>query len=819
MTEPHTALRHKLRAAGFAPLPISGKIPRYADWNELIGATDAEIDSWEKGRLAKFRDTGILTRDTPAIDIDIMLAEAAVAVEALARERFEERGWFLTRVGQAPKRAVLLRTDQPFKKIKRVFTAPNGSEHKIEILGDGQQLASFGFHPDTRKPYAWFGGTPGEIARDALPYISATEAQAFVEDATALLESEFGFTVVAAKAEGNGHDTDDGEAHADWRRLIENILAGRDLHDSIRDLAAAVVASGMGDAAAKRLLRSLMQASAVPRDKRWQARFDDIWRAIQSARDRFGKTLGDATDRKGNGASIKTPNHDWYNPDYSILDDRRGHLPEFPIDVLSERWQQFIVLAARGAGTTIAHVVVPLLGIASSLIGTARRVQASRSWTQPMTLWVGVVGFSGSGKTPGIDVTKRATSTVERNSSSEIAKRRRSHAERVEAARAARALWKKEVEEAAKGNLVSLDKYRSAVNAVPPMPAEAADPGEFVAPRLYASDVTIERLAVLLQARPQGMLLISDELSGLFLNMSRYNGGSDREFWLEAWNGGRYTVERMGRLPITVEHLLVGITGGLQPDKLARSFGGDLDGMYARVLFVWPAEPAYQRLTNEIAEDEPELANTLERLANLPGGQGEDGGFAPRAVPLSSDALEMFEAFRQFHSVRKESLDGREREWWAKTPAHVLRLAGTLSFLGWSMAGGPEPKCIEAEFMAAAIRLVRDFFWHHARASLRQIGLSERHADARRVLRWIRAQKRAKVSSEDVRRDALAQTLDGGQTQALLAELVKAGWLGPPKMEKLVGRGRPAYRWPVNPRLFPPPAAENAGIAENGCGR
>jgi len=42
-----------------------------------------------------------------------------------------------------------------------------------------------------------------------------------------------------------------------------------------------------------------------------------------------------------------------------------------------------------------------------------------------------------------------------------------------------------------------------------------------VAPRLYVSDSTIEKLAVLLQARPHGMLVIRDELAGLFLNLSR----------------------------------------------------------------------------------------------------------------------------------------------------------------------------------------------------------------------------------------------------------------------------------------------------------
>ena len=56
----------------------------------------------------------------------------------------------------------------------------------------------------------------------------------------------------------------------------------------------------------------------------------------------------------------------------------------------------------------------------------------------------------------------------------------------------------------------------------PEMPPEAMPPGEFVASRLYASDATIERLAVFLQARPRGMVMISDELAGLFLNTGRY---------------------------------------------------------------------------------------------------------------------------------------------------------------------------------------------------------------------------------------------------------------------------------------------------------
>src|SRR5215472_1251928 len=164
---------------------------------------------------------------------------------------------------------------------------------------------------------------------------------------------------------------------------------------------------------------------------------------------------------------------------------------------------------------------------------------------------------------------------IERDCSYKIAELQRAHEVRVEAAKAARDEWKKDLKRAAQAKVVSMEEYRSKIASEPVMPPAAADPGPFIAPRLYVSNVTIERLAVLLQARPQGMLLLADELSALFLNMSRYSGGQDNEFWLEAWNGDSYTVERMGRPPIVVDHLLIGIVGGMQPDKLARSFKGE----------------------------------------------------------------------------------------------------------------------------------------------------------------------------------------------------------------------------------------------------
>ena len=479
----------------------------------------------------------------------------------------------------------------------------------------------------------------------------------------------------------------------------------------------------------------------------------------------------------------------WSEPDASVIDDRRGNLPELPLDTVPPSWRNWLQRSAHGAGVTEAHVFVPLLAISSSLVGTARRIQASRSWSEPMTVWTAIVGFSGSGKTPGIDVTKRALGEVQKLKASAVAALERGHNAKREEAKVAKKKWSEAVEDAVANGLPA-----------PPMPENAVDVPMFTPPRLFVSDATVERLAVMLQSRPNGALYIADELAGLFLNMGRYTGGSDKEFWLEAWNAKPYVVERMGRPAVNLDHLLIGVTGGLQPDKLQKSFGTDGDGMYARVLFAWPAEPKYRPLTNDVAEVEPEIVNALLRLLDL-SPLGED--LIVRPVPLSPEAVAEFEQFRQFLHQHKSGLDGREREWWSKGEAHVLRLAGTLTYLAWSRGNSAEPAEILVEDMKRSVRLFRDYLWPHARASLRQIGLSEKHATERRVLRWIKANKvpGEEISATDIRREALSQSLDEAAVFDVVARLEDSCWLRPLPFEK-VGAGRPRKRWEANPLLY-----------------
>src|SRR5262249_48906632 len=185
----------------------------------------------------------------------------------------------------------------------------------------------------------------------------------------------------------------------------------------------------------------------------------------------------------------------------------------------------------------------------------------------------------------------------------------------------------------------------------------------------------------LLTARPQGIIRILDELAGMFGNMRRYSGGQDNEFWLEAWNANPYSVERIGR-QLSIDHLLVGVTGGFQPDKLVKAFAGDDDGMYARFNFSWPAEAPFKELADGISSVDLNLKGALSRLDAL-AKFDEKGELADRAIKLSAAARAEFERLRQFVHAERRFLDGRERGGLAEAPPPPPRPGGARLLLGW----------------------------------------------------------------------------------------------------------------------------------------
>ena len=70
-------------------------------------------------------------------------------------------------------------------------------------------------------------------------------------------------------------------------KLIQQILSGDIYHDSLRDLAASMVSTGMGEGAAVNHIRALMDSTDAPKDQRWEDRRKQIPTLVNSASKKF----------------------------------------------------------------------------------------------------------------------------------------------------------------------------------------------------------------------------------------------------------------------------------------------------------------------------------------------------------------------------------------------------------------------------------------------------------------------------------------------------------------------------------------------------
>jgi hypothetical protein len=188
MSEPSFMARFgaQLVDNGYAVIPImpGSKVPgRYSQgrWTPYPGwsrhadrpTTLHEMEIW-----ASWPDCGIgiATGSIVALDIDVTDAPVAHALAELATEHLGATPCL--RIGQAPKRLLLYRTETPFAGRKRP---------PLEVLAHGQQFLAYAIHPGTGQPYAWPDENPLDVPWDALPVITEAQVLAWLDAAHAAL--------------------------------------------------------------------------------------------------------------------------------------------------------------------------------------------------------------------------------------------------------------------------------------------------------------------------------------------------------------------------------------------------------------------------------------------------------------------------------------------------------------------------------------------------------------------------------------------------------------------------------------------------------
>ncbi len=242
-------------------------------------------------------------------------------------------------------------------------------------------------------------------------------------------------------------------------------------------------------------------------------------------------------------------------------------------------------------------------------------------------------------------------------------------------------------------------------------------------------------------------MMVRDEIAGWLMGMEAYNPAS-RAFWLEAYGGRPYRVERRshGKEPIEIERLAVSVYGGTQPERLFELSAGPDDGLFSRILWLWP-DPVPFRL-GEATPDVAWAIEALDRLRELDLAPGNPP--KPIFMPLTPDAQRLMEEFGKEMEARLDQAGGLLRSAFGKARGSALRLSLVLEWLWCCAKAGMSlpPDSISKEAFAAAATLVGEYFMPMAERVFGDAGATDVERNAATLARWISRNGRTKCMSD-----------------------------------------------------------------------
>jgi 5S rRNA maturation endonuclease (ribonuclease M5) len=373
-----------------------------------------------------------------------------------------------------------------------------------------------------------------------------------------------------------------------------------------------------------------------------------------------------------------------------------GGWQPFPVDALPAACRRFVREAAEALGVDTSYVALPVLAGLAAAIGNSRRIALSRSWAAPAVVWAGVVGESGTLKSPAIKIAlgpiyRRQVEALEAFRKAMDAYKAETHAHRL-----AMKDWEK-----------SGRKNGEAAPTAPEKP---------VMQRFYCSDTTVEALAERLEDAPRGLLVARDELSGWLGSFGQYKQGKGRDEanWLSMFDAGPLVVDRKtGEKPIIyVPRAAACIVGGIQPGILRRMFTAEHyeSGLAARFLLAMPPRRPKQWTDREVSRvTEQGLASVFASLWGLAPVNADGEEAKPMDLPLADEARPLWVGFVNRHGRETADLAGPVAAAFSKLEGYAARLALVLSLARWAENPGTlgiGPVAVDVESVRAGIEIV-----------------------------------------------------------------------------------------------------------------
>ena len=208
------------------------------------------------------------------------------------------------------------------------------------------------------------------------------------------------------------------------------------------------------------------------------------------------------------------------------------------------------------------------------------------------------------------------------------------------------------------------------------------------------SDVTQEFLVQTHQYNPIGLGLLMDELAGWLKNFTRYNKGSEEQFWLSVWS---FSPVKSGRKSTGVQHVdnpFLSVAGTIQPGVLSElsKNGRDQNGFIDRILFAYPDDQqkpkdADLQLDSDITEKYQQFIDKL--LVSRESVTFDSyGSIETKWLLFAPDAFDRMRAWRDENTDRVNQTETPALKGiYAKFDAYCIRFALLIELMDWGCNG------------------------------------------------------------------------------------------------------------------------------------
>lgn len=444
-------------------------------------------------------------------------------------------------------------------------------------------------------------------------------------------------------------------------------------------------------------------------------------------------------------------------------------VPELPRGLLPPIIERFAFESAAQMGTDPAGFAMSALAACSVAIkdSIVLKPKQHESWTESARIWVMLIGTPSTRKSPMMART--------------VARIKKLDAAMLYGANKALADWQDN------GGPKSGD----------PRPAT---------PRLRIEDATTEAAQEICKDSPNGIMVLQDELTGFFGRIEKYggkSGGADRSFWLQAYGGGQYAVNRIGRGSFLIDNLSVTMLGGIQPGPL-RSLVSEAqdDGLIQRFIpvLLQKAERDRDIATPPVAD---EFGDMVEALHNL---EPPRNFFGVQPLTFSEGARAVREALADDHYRFVLVMEQMN----SKLATHIGKFDGLFVRLCviWHCVetlGTDLPLEVSEDTARRVAAFLTTYIRRHSMAFyIDALGVSQYDDLVKEVGAWILAHKTVQFSEGDLQRGVRAyRNADPIKREEAMKTLCGFDWCEPAEAAR-----KDAKKWIVRPEVHEKYAAK-----------